>query len=215
MISIVLFDLDGTLADTAPDLSYSLNTVLIEEGHKTLDYNELRPLVSHGAKVMVQHAFKITGEHKDCERLWKRVVEIYSQNLVRETKLFAGMSIVLDYLKTKKIPWGIVTNKPSYLTDPLVKKLNLTNKPVCVVSGDTLAKNKPNPEPILYACKLANCLPTECIYIGDAKRDIEAGQNAGTKTAIALFGYLTNDDMPEKWNADFLLNKPEDLLDIL
>ena len=209
----VLFDLDGTLADTAPDLGYALNTLLIENGKQPLPFSAIRPVASHGGAALIELGFGIRSDDPHFTALRERFLQIYRANLTRETRLFPGMQELLDALAARDINWGIVTNKPAFLTDPLVEQLGLIDEAVCRVSGDTTANRKPHPEPMLHACRLAGSKPEECLYVGDAARDIEAGKAAGMKTLVALFGYIGKQDRPETWGADGMINKPADILD--
>lgn len=209
----VLFDLDGTLADTAPDLAAALNRLLEEQGRKPLPYDTIRPLVSHGAKALVRLGFKIEPEDERFEPLRRRFLEIYAEDLCCGTRLFPGMPQLLADLKTRGLNWGIVTNKPAFLTEPLIAQLGLKDGMSCVVSGDSTTNRKPHPEPMLHACRLAGSTPDQCLYIGDAARDIEAGRLAGMKTLVALFGYIGRDDRPEQWGADGLVRTPREILD--
>jgi len=215
-IGIVLFDLDGTLADTAPDLAYALNQTLKKHNHPTLPYEQIKPKVSHGASALIRLGFNLTPDDQAFDPLLQELLQIYSANIHRETALFPGMESVLKQLEQRGIAWGIVTNKPSRFTDPLIKSMGLTDRAACIISGDTTANSKPHPEPILHACRVAGGhSPEECLYIGDAQRDIESGINAGTATLIALFGYLGSDDHPEKWGADASIEHPEQILEWL
>lgn len=214
-IRTVLFDLDGTLADTAPDLAYALNTVLAEYGKAVLPYDRIRPVVSHGAAALVELGFGLARSDPHFPPLRERLLEIYRLHLARETRLFPGMPALLDTLAARDLNWGIVTNKPAFLTEPLVDALGLREDIACIVSGDTTANRKPHPQPMLHACALAGSRPPECLYVGDAGRDIEAGKAAGMRTLVALFGYIGPEDRPETWGADGLIEKPEDILDWL
>lgn len=215
MIRTVLFDLDGTLADTAPDLAYALNTLLGEHGRPALPYPRIRPVASHGAAALIELGFGIARTDPHFVPLRERFLEIYRAHLTRETRLFPGMPELLDALAARGLNWGIVTNKPAFLTDPLVEQLGLRDDLACVVSGDTTANRKPHPEPMLHACQLAGSRPEECLYIGDAARDIEAGKAAGMQALVALFGYIGADDQPERWGADGLIQSPGEILDWL
>jgi len=215
MIRTVLFDLDGTLADTAPDLAYALNTLLQERGKATLPYETIRPVASHGAAGLIELGFGIARDTPRFVPLRERFIAIYRAHLTRETRLFAGMPVLLDQLTARGLNWGIVTNKPAFLTDPLIEQLGLQEDAVCVVSGDTTANRKPHPEPMLHACQLAGSKPEECLYVGDAARDIEAGNAAGMQTLVALFGYIGAQDHPESWGANGLIRAPEEILDWL
>jgi N-acetyl-D-muramate 6-phosphate phosphatase len=208
----VLFDLDGTLADTAPDLAAALNSVRAEQGLPPLPFAEIRPHVSHGALVMVQHGFSLGKDDPTALPLRDRLVEIYAANIAVHTRLFPGMAEILALLEKNNMPWGIVTNKQSYLTTPLMAHLSLSERACCIISGDTLAEKKPHPAPLLHAAAQARCAPQACLYVGDAERDIEAGRRAGMRTAAALFGYLDVADRPHTWGADYLFASPHELL---
>ncbi len=211
-VQTVLFDLDGTLLDTAPDLAFALNTVLIEQKREPLPFMQIRPWVSHGGNTLIKKAFQLNDTDPAIKLLRKRFLEIYVEHLADKTRLFDGMAEVLDTLENRGIQWGIVTNKPSWLTDPLLQQLGLTNRSVCNVSGDTLPQCKPDPAPLLYACQLAEKLPEQCIYVGDASRDIEAGTRAEMRTLVALYGYIESSDSPTEWGATGMIEKPLDLL---
>jgi phosphoglycolate phosphatase len=213
VIKTVLFDLDGTLADTAPDLAFALNTLLKEHGRAPLPYDIIRPVASHGGLALVQLGFSITADDPQMTPLRTRLLEIYRAHIARETRLFPGMPEVLDALALRGCNWGVVTNKPAFLTEPLLDALDVRKDASCVVSGDTTANRKPHPEPMLLACRQTGSQPDECLYIGDAERDIEAGRAAGIKTLVALFGYLGAGDRPEKWGADGMIRTPQEILD--
>ena len=210
--SAILFDLDGTLVDTAPDLAFALTNLMEEEGLKALPYDMIRPVASHGSAGLLGLGFGISTDHKNYPSLQKRFLQLYQDNIARETTLFEGMEDVISALEKANITWGIVTNKPAFLTDSLVKKLKLADRASCVVSADTTPFSKPHPAPMLHACEVIQHPPEECIYIGDAARDIEAGKNANMRTVAALYGYLSDQDQPEKWQADASINHPRDIL---
>jgi len=214
-IELVLFDLDGTLADTVKDLAHALNQTLEKHQRPKMSLEAIRPHVSHGTIAMIQVGFGIESDHPDFEKYRKDILEVYLENICRETTLFPEMDTVLQVFESTGIAWGIVTNKPSFLTDPLVEKMGLTTRAVSIVSCDTTEKSKPHPEPIFYACQEAGISPERCIYIGDAERDIEAGRRAGTATLTALFGYIGISDDPHQWGADETINSPLDILQLL
>lgn len=214
-IRTVLFDLDGTLLDTAPDLAYALNRLLEEQRREPLPYEQIRPKVSHGGKALVKLGFALDPGDARFALLRQRLLNIYRANIARETRLFPGMDTVLTTIERQGLNWGVVTNKPAWLTDPLLDALDLTTRAACIVSGDTTGNSKPHPEPMLHACQRAGSRPQQALYIGDAPRDIEAGRNAGVRTIVALFGYLEPHDRPETWGADGSIGRPEDLLDWL
>jgi phosphoglycolate phosphatase len=211
-VRAVLFDLDGTLLDTAPDLADALNYVLQQEQRQPLSFEIIRPAVSNGAEGLMRLGFGDSLDKEKSEQLRKELIAYYQENLCKKTTLFDGMSELLTAFKWRKISWGIVTNKPAYLTGPLTEKLGLNRQTDCIISGDTTAHSKPHPEPILHACKQLNRTPNECIYIGDAQRDIEAGNRAGMRTVIAKYGYIANFDALNSWDADGIIDHPESLL---
>jgi phosphoglycolate phosphatase len=211
----VLFDLDGTLADTAPDLAYALNQTLQHYQRPTLPYETIRPVVSHGGIALIKLGFGITPEIPGFEQRRQFLLDVYLNNLCRETVLFAGMDDVLTGLESRRLPWGIVTNKPAWLTDPLMRAMGLDRRAGCVISGDTCANRKPHPQPILHACELLDCEPESTWYVGDAGRDMEAGRAAGCITIGALYGYLHPQDPPADWQSDLNIEYPERLLELL
>jgi len=211
-IRTVLFDLDGTLLDTAPDLAAALNTVLRENRREPLPLETIRPAVSHGGIAIIRRGFGLEASDPAIEPLRQRLLEVYRANISTLTRPFPGMAEVLDTLEARGLNWGVVTNKPGWLTNPLLGDLGLLQRAACVVSGDTLAQRKPHPAPMLHACALAGSEPRRCVYVGDAQRDVEAGNNAGMYTLVALFGYFQDDDRPQEWQADALINTPADLL---
>ncbi len=215
MTSCVLFDLDGTFADTAPDLHAACNRLLATLNRPPIAFAAFRPSVSHGSRGMLKTALGITPEDADFTRLQRLFLDFYQQRIAVHTRLFEGMEPLLQELERRAISWGIVTNKPGYLTEPLMRGLGLQQRASAIVSGDTTAHAKPHPEPILHACRLSGALPAETLYVGDAARDIEAGRLAGTRTLIALFGYLSEQDRPEEWQADGSIAHPMELLEWL
>lgn len=210
----VLFDLDGTLLDTAQDMAQALNRLRVAEGLDELPFERIRPLVSHGAPRLIRLGF---GEPDAAhyESLRTRFLEFYRAALVVHTRLFAGFDEVLDSIEQAGLRWGIVTNKPGWLTNPLLEQLGLAARCGCVVSGDTLAERKPHPLPLLHAAALIRLEPRDCVYLGDAERDVQAARNAGMIPLVAGFGYLNEGEDPAAWQADAVLGRPEELLDWL
>lgn len=211
----VLFDLDGTFADTARDLAHALNETLRHFGREPLPFETIRPVVSHGGIALIRLGFGIGPDDAGYQPRREHLLQVYQANIARETRLFDGMEQVIDTLEAAGIPWGIVTNKPAWLTDPLMAELGLAGRAGTVVSGDTCAHNKPHPEPVEHACRQIGVAPGQCLYVGDARRDIEAGRAAGSATVAALFGYLLPDDDPADWQADFHIDHPTGVLDLL
>ncbi len=211
----MLFDLDGTLADTAPDMAQALNLLLKEKDYQPLPFDTIRPWVSHGGLALVRLGFGEERGDVKLENLRQRFLEIYAENLCRETRLFPGIPQLLAILSENGFNWGVVTNKPGYLTEPLVAQLTIQPPPACIVSGDTTTNRKPHPEPMLLACNQAGSDPHECLYVGDSERDIHAGKQAGMKTLVALFGYITDSEDPETWGADGMIRAPMEVFDWL
>jgi len=214
-ISTVLFDLDGTLIDTAPDMAGALDMLCDEEQRTRLPFSEVRPVVSNGSVALITLAFGDNMDTETLDRLKTRYLEIYQHNLAIHSRLFDEMEHLLTQLEQKNIKWGVVTNKPGWLTEPLMQALDLHERAACIVSSDSTKNRKPHPEPMHYACKLANTRPEECVYVGDARRDIEAGQNAGMKTIIAEYGYIGDWENTSEWQADFSIQCPSQLLSLL
>ena len=214
-ITTVLFDLDGTLIDTAPDMAAALEILCDEEQQTRLPYSQVRPVVSNGSVALVTLAFGKKLEEQTLERLKKRYLEIYQNHLAVHSQLFDEMDELLQQLEQNNIKWGVVTNKPGWLTEPLMKSLGLDHRAACIVSSDSTENRKPHPEPMYFACKLTDAQPEECVYVGDARRDIEAGQNAGMKTIIAQYGYIGDWENTNDWQADFSIQSPSQLLALL
>jgi phosphoglycolate phosphatase len=214
-VRTVLFDLDGTLADTAPDLAAALNKVLVEQRRTPLPFLRIRPHVSHGSTALIRLGFDKAPGDDGFAQLRERLLQHYAENLCCNTRLFAGVPKLLDQLRARGIRWGIVTNKPAFLTDPLIERLPLPHRPACVVSGDTTANRKPHPGPMLHASVLALTEPTACWYVGDAARDIQAGRDAGMKTLVALYGYIGDNEDPAAWGADAMVRSPLEILDLI
>ena len=210
-LSCVLFDLDGTLVDTAPDLILCLNKALSSHGLTTVTADTIKPFISFGAVAMINESL----DHSISEALRADILEtmldLYQNNIAEHTVFFKGMSDTLDAIEAQGLKWGVVTNKRERFTNPLMDALKLTDRAACIISGDTTANPKPHVEPMLAACKLAAVKPQECVYIGDASHDITAGKNAQMKTLAALYGYLKSGDTPETWGADALIKSPEQL----
>lgn len=213
-LQAILFDLDGTLLDTAPDMVAALNMLRAEQTKTVMDYSYARSHVSNGAAGLLGIGFPgATPSHHELLRL--RFLELYAERLDRETVLFPGMDNVLRVLETAGVPWGVVTNKPSNLTEPLLQRLGLAARCASVVSGDTLPQRKPHPRPLLHAAETMGVNAARAAYVGDAQRDIEAGRAAGMMTVAAAYGYVPPGDDPESWGADHNIDEPANLLEIL
>lgn len=207
----VLFDLDGTVLDTAPDFHRVLNVLLAEHGREPLPYPLVRTQVSHGAARVVRLGFPAAGEEA-LAALQERFLDIYRAGLSVETRLFDGMDGVLEALAARGLRTGIVTNKPGWLTEPLLRQQGLAQRFDCVVSGDTLAVRKPDPAPLLHAATLAGIAADACIYVGDAERDVQAAHRAGMPALVATYGYIGADDDTAAWHGDGYLAAPGELI---
>lgn len=215
-IHAVLFDLDGTLLDTAPEFTDAVNTLRAEHRLLPVSLEHIRSSVSHGSKEVIKTAFNLSEQHSDFSLLQHRFLNLYQARLGNHTLFFPGILELLLKLDEHKIKWGIVTNKPDFLTQPLLEKLGLKNRAHCIVSGDTLTVSKPDPLPILYACEKIGVLPQNCYYVGDAERDILAGKASGMMaTFLALYGYLSPKDTPNTWGADYAIQHPKEIWDHL
>lgn len=214
-IRSVLFDLDGTLADTAPDLGGAANDLLAELGRPPLPLECYRSESSQGARGMLAVALGMHPQDRDYDHHRTRYLALYAARVSRDTRLFSGVSDILDYLDTRGLPWGIVTNKPMLYTQPLVDALNLPARTPCIVGGDSAARPKPAPDPLLMACATLAVDPATTLYIGDDPRDIEAGRAAGMHVAAAGWGYIQADTDPATWGADLVLSHVSGLIPLL
>jgi len=206
----VLFDLDGTLVDTAPDMVAALNALRGEEGLSPLPYAQVRPLVSHGATALVQHGFP-TADGTPFEALRRRFLTLYAGALAVESRPYEGVLEALAYLDSKAIPWGIVTNKPEALAAPLLDHLELRQRAGVVVCGDTVRERKPHPLPLLHAAARLGVEPAASVYVGDAERDVLAAQAAGMRAYVALYGYIPMDERPREWPASGWIERSQEL----
>ena len=215
MIEAVLFDLDGTFADTAPDLGAALNHVLSARGRPPIPLETSRLQASHGSAGLLKLGFGIEPSAPEFPPLRDMFLAHYAAHICDHTGLFPGMADLIDTIEYRKLRWGIVTNKPHRFTVPLMQKLGYAERAACLVSGDTCARAKPYPDPLLYAAKLLDTQPEKCLYLGDDKRDMQAGRAAGMKSLIALFGYIDPAADLASWEADGRIASPLALLDLL
>lgn len=209
----VLFDLDGTLADTAPDLAAAVNRLRIERGLEPAPYERLRPVASAGARGLVGAAFGVKPGDAEFETLRDAFLATYEANLAVDSRLFDGVEAMLAHLQSQGMSWGVVTNKAARYTEALVPQIGLGHAG-CVVSGDTTPHAKPHPAPLLEAARRLGCEPQHCWYVGDDLRDIQAGHAAGMTTVAAAWGYCGHSE-PLTWNADLLAESPLHLIKLL
>lgn len=209
-VDLVLFDLDGTLADTAPDLAGAVNRMLRVRGREPLPLGELRPVASHGARGLLGRAFGVAPADPEFEALRQEFFREYEGALCVESTLFPAMDAALAELESRGVRWGIVTNKIARFTEPLVRALGLGERAACVVSGDTAARPKPDPAPLLHALSATATDATAALYVGDDLRDIQAGKAAGMPTLAAGWGYCGHSE-PMAWDADCIVQQPSDI----
>lgn len=215
MLNVILFDLDGTLVDTAPDLGLALNIQRERHGLAPLPQEAIRPYASHGSRGLLSIGFGLTPEDETFADMRNEYLQLYHEVFIRSPRLFEGMQALLAEIESAGLQWGVVTNKPRRFSAPLMQALALDDRAACLVCGDDAARAKPAPDTLLLACSQTDSSPQECIYVGDAERDIVAGKAAGMKTVLAMYGYLDADDRPEAWGADLVIQQPGDLLGVL
>lgn len=211
-VNTVFFDLDGTLLDTAPDLAFALNSVLKKYGKSDVNLVDFRYHVQGGSESMLQYGLNITHEHPNYPAIRQEFLDIYRGHLAVDTKLFPGMAEVLQLLDQRQIPWGVITNKPGWLTNPLLDSLKLAERACCIVSGDSVPKRKPDPMPLLHACQLSGTRPNYAVYIGDTEDDVIAAKKANMFVIAVRYGYHQKESDPETWNADLLIDTPLELI---
>ncbi|WOB06738.1 phosphoglycolate phosphatase [Piscinibacter gummiphilus] len=214
-IRAVLFDLDGTLIDSAPDLAGTGNDMRTARGLAPLAYEAFRPMVGAGARGMLGIALQVTPEDEDFLALREEFLSRYEARMSRETRVFDAMHPVLTTLRTSGTPWGIVTNKAERFTLPLVRTLSLHEQAAAIVGGDTTPHSKPHPAPLLEAARRIGVAPEACVYVGDDLRDVQAGRAAGMATVAAAWGYLGLGDPVSAWGADHVIESPGELLNLL
>ncbi len=217
MINTILFDLDGTLVDTAPDLGYALNIQLQRHGKPALTDATIRPFASHGSRGLIGLGFGITPADINFIAMRDEYLSIYDTVFTRSPALLPGIADLLQAIEHKGLNWGIVTNKPRRFTVGLIESmgLNLHNRAACVVCGDDAPQPKPSPATLLMACQQIGIAAENCMYVGDAERDVQAAKAAGIQAVVALFGYIDVSDKPAEWGADVLIETPDELLKVL
>jgi phosphoglycolate phosphatase len=210
-IDAVLFDLDGTLADTAPDMVRTVNAMRIARGLAPVDASRVRPFVSKGARGMLCAAFEITVEHPDYTSMREEFLAIYGENLCVDTCLFPGMETLLEALEADGVAWGVVTNKFEHFARAILERLGLGRRAGVLVGGDTCARAKPFADPLLFAAATMNVHPVRSVYVGDDERDVQAARAAGMHALVAAYGYLGDDPPPHSWGADALVESPHEI----
>jgi phosphoglycolate phosphatase len=208
VLEAVLFDLDGTLVDTAPDMARTVNQMRTRRGLAAVPAELVRPQVSNGARGMIIAAFGITTEHPDFQAMREEFLELYAGNLCIDSRLFDGMEELLTQLESSGIAWGVVTNKFERLARPLIEALDLGSRSAVVVGGDTCPRPKPFPDPLLHAAATMGVAPMNTLYVGDDVRDVQAARAAGMPVVVAGYGYLGDGTPPAMWGADAVVDSP-------
>jgi 2-phosphoglycolate phosphatase len=214
-IRAVMFDLDGTLLDTAPDFVVVVNQLLAEQNRPVLAADIIRAGVSNGSKALIKLAFAIDENNEQFEPLRQRLLELYLQNNSVHTKPFPGINELIEQLTAHNIAWGIATNKPALYTLPLMVDMNMQPPPASVICPDHVARPKPDPESLFLASSQLGCTPEEIVFVGDHKRDIDCGKGAGSITIAAAYGYVDDGDDPVSWNADYCVNHADEIWPII
>lgn len=212
LIDAVLFDLDGTLADTLPDLAAAMNAALSEHGALPLAPLCYRGMVNGGSLAMIRTALGPDVDPERAQRIRRTFLTRYADRIAVHTRLFPGVEAVLNEIEARGVAWGIVTNKPCDLTRRLSDALGVAERASCIVCGDTLRHAKPHPEPVLHACRVLGAPPRRCLFVGDSPGDVAAGRGAGVRTLVALYGYLPDGDDARRWGAHGYIEQPVDLL---
>jgi 2-phosphoglycolate phosphatase len=214
-LKALLLDLDGTLVDTAPDMVGTLNRLLRNHGQAPADQHTASKLVSNGARALIEFGFAKPLEEARSLDLIEQFLSDYAEHVADQSKVYTGMSEVLDLCTENRIVWGVITNKPLELSRALLEGLGLFDRCSILLGGDSLPVKKPDPAPMLHSCMVLNLAPSECLYVGDHERDILAGRNAGMDTAAALWGYINEDQSPADWGASYMLNEPSGLMQLV
>lgn len=214
-IRAVLFDLDGTLVDTAPDLGYALNLQRARHGLAPLDDALIRPQASHGARGLLGVGFDLHPDDPSFASMREEFLKLYADNICHHSRPFPGILDLLTEIEARQLKWGVVTNKPAVFTEPLMSILDLAERAACIVSGDTCPQPKPHPAPMFAAAELCGARPEQCLYLGDAERDIQAARAASMPALVAAWGYLDATDQPATWGAHGQIHHPLDTLDYL
>ncbi|HEY8119178.1 MAG TPA: HAD-IA family hydrolase [Methylophilaceae bacterium] len=215
MSELILFDLDGTLVDTAPDLGLALNLQRERHGLPPLPQEKIRPYASHGSRGLLEIGFGLVPADASFAQMRHEYLALYDEVFMRSPVLFEGIAELLLEIENKGWRWGVVTNKPRRFSEPLLAVIKLDTRAACLVCGDDASRVKPHPDTLLMACAQTETQPIDCMYVGDAERDIQAGRAAGMRTVVALYGYIDVSDKPLEWGADALINSPVELMSLL
>lgn len=214
-LKALLLDLDGTLVDTAPDMVGALNRVLDKHGQAKVDYQQAHKLVSNGGRALIEFGFGSAIKNYDADALLQEFLDDYKTHVCEQSILFNGMSKVLEFCESNSLKWGVITNKPIDLAKGVLEGLGLLKRCAILLGGDSLPVKKPDPVPMLHACMVMHLAPSQCVYVGDHERDIQAGNAAGMDSAVALWGYIDDKQTPEQWQAKALVEAPQGLISLM
>ena len=214
-LKALLLDLDGTLVDTAPDMVGALNRVLVKHGQAKVDYQQAHKLVSNGGRALIEFGFGSAIKNYDADALLQEFLDDYKEHVCEQSILYAGMSEVLEFCESNSLKWGVITNKPIDLAKGVLEGLGLLKRCAILLGGDSLPVKKPDPVPMLHACMVMHLAPSQCVYVGDHERDIQAGNAAGMDSAVALWGYIDDKQTPEQWQAKALVEAPQGLISLM
>lgn len=214
-LKALLLDLDGTLVNTAPDMVGSLNRVLAQHGRPLADIEQASKIVSNGGRALIEFGFGDTIDEQQTVALVQEFLADYKQHVSDQSHVYEGMLETLEFCEANKLRWGVITNKPLALAKTLLDDLGLLKRAAILLGGDSLPVRKPDPVPMLHTCMVLDLAPSECLYVGDHARDIQAGNSAGMDSAAALWGYIEADQEPQSWNAKYLVNTPNGLLKLV
>ena len=214
-LKALLLDLDGTLVDTAPDMVGALNRVLDKHGQAKVDYQQAHKLVSNGGRALIEFGFGSAIKNYDADALLQEFLDDYKTHVCEQSILFDGMSEVLEFCESNSLKWGVITNKPIELAKGVLDGLGLLKRCAILLGGDSLPVKKPDPVPMLHACMVMHLAPSQCVYVGDHERDIQAGNAAGMDSAVALWGYIDDKQTPEQWQAKALVEAPQGLISLM
>ena len=214
-LKALLLDLDGTLVDTAPDMVGALNRVLDKHGQAKVDYQQAHKLVSNGGRALIEFGFGSAIKNYDADALLQEFLDDYKEHVCEQSILYDGMSEVLEFCESNSLKWGVITNKPIDLAKEVLEGLGLLKRCAILLGGDSLPVKKPDPVPMLHACMVMHLAPSQCVYVGDHERDIQAGNAAGMDSAVALWGYIDGKQTPEQWQAKALVEAPQGLISLM
>ena len=214
-LKALLLDLDGTLVDTAPDMVGALNRVLVKHGQAKVDYQQAHKLVSNGGRALIEFGFGSAIKNYDADALLQEFLDDYKEHVCEQSILYDGMSEVLEFCESNSLKWGVITNKPIDLAKGVLEGLRLLKRCAILLGGDSLPVKKPDPVPMLHACMVMHLAPSQCVYVGDHERDIQAGNAAGMDSAVALWGYIDDKQTPEQWQAKALVEAPQGLISLM